>query len=1002
MPTVPVTWLDEQDVNTTQESVQNEPEIIQLANGNILIVWTSASDLGAGFRPGTDLIGRIFTPDGIPIDDEFTINLSFFGDNEQDAEIVALPGGGFLVAFEDNETAITLGTSIRLSTHNAVGFLTGSITIQNDTTNGDPNWSNPQIAYSSTTSVLVAYEETSGGTTSVVGRIYNPTTLVVGAQFSLLPAGGSDPSVTALTNGNYVVVASYGGADPYIAYRIVDATGANILSSTIIPNNATNGYIDLEPTVTALTGGGFAIAYTTLFGTDSDVRINTFNAAGGQLSTAFVGLQPISAQSDLDEPVVIRLTDGSIVVIYDNDADDRMEISRYTLAGVYQGTFVTASITVSSIQAISLADGRFAVTFVNAIGEVSMEIFDTRDAPNAPVGTNNVIAGTIGADTINAADGSTVYAGAGDDFVVSGGSVNGRLGDGNDVFLAGTGAPETVDGGAGTDLLDLTSYTGSYTVNLATGVTSLGDSFTNFESVNTGNGDDVITVAALANGIINGGGGNDIITTNGGDTANGGEGNDFIYAGFGPDNLNGGNGIDTVDTSSFSGTYLLNLATGLTTFGNELMINFENAFGGAGDDTFVGTTGNNQLRGEGGYDYLIGGDGNDSLHGGTGTNTLQGGVGNDDYHIQSGDTTLEAAGEGTDYVFANIASHVLQANVENLTSTFAGSFLGIGNALNNIITGGFARRDDLYGQDGNDVLEDGGGANGFEDTLIGGNGNDIYVVGVRGSSTIELAGQGTDEVRTTFSIYGLQANVENLTATDTAAHDALVGNLLSNIIVGSTAADGIYAREGNDTLRGGTGAANTLLGQEGDDLYIVEAAGDSVVEFAGQGLDTVQTALSVFTLGTNVENLTYTGSGTFTGIGSSDGNMLRGGALGDFLSGLDGNDVVIGGGGADTLLGGNGNDQFRYIGSDAVDTIVGFATGQDKIALLTGAFAQTGTVQFQQGAGVFANTANSTFLYDSTTGIISYDADGNGAGAAIQLASIGAGLTLAAGDFVFV
>ncbi len=470
-------------------------------------------------------------------------------------------------------------------------------------------------------------------------------------------------------------------------------------------------------------------------------------------------------------------------------------------------------------------------------------------------------------------------------------------------------------------------------------------------------------------------------------------------------------GIDTLDYSGNGQTQTIHLnaeafsstggRTGNVTIARGTLI--ENAIGGSGNDTIIGNSANNALTGNNGNDYLLGGGGNDTLAGGAGTNTMQGGIGDDTYILaNAGDSIIELAGEGTDTIQTALAVVTMASQVELMTYTGgAVSFLGLGNAQDNGITGGTGR-DNLYGRDGNDTLNDGGGGVGNEDTLIGGLGDDVYIVGVRGSSTVEAAGEGTDEVRTTFSVYGLQANVENLRATDTAAHDALVGNLLANIIRGSTGADGIYAREGNDTLIGGTGAANTLLGQEGDDTYVVEATGDSVVEFAGQGTDTVTTALSVFTLGTNVENLVYTGSGAFTGIGSSDGNTLTGGLLGDFLSGLDGNDTIIGGSGADTLLGGNGNDQFRYIGADMVDTIVGFTSGQDKIALLASIFTQTGTVQFQQGAGAFANTANSTFLYDSATGIVSYDADGNGAGAAIQLASIGAGLTLAAGDFIFV
>lgn len=425
--------------------------------------------------------------------------------------------------------------------------------------------------------------------------------------------------------------------------------------------------------------------------------------------------------------------------------------------------------------------------------------------------------------------------------------------------------------------------------------------------------------------------------------------------------------------------------------------------GDGGDDIAVGGTGNDEINGGDGADYLIGQDGDDILSGGTGAaNILQGGLGDDIYIVDAvGDSVLEVTGEGHDLVRAGIAVYTLQDNIEDLQSTFAGSFLGIGNALGNTIRGGAGQRDDLYGRDGNDYLDDGGGATGSEDTLIGGTGDDTYFVGVAGSSTVELAGEGTDHVVTDFSIYALQANIENLSAaSDLAEHSALVGNELDNVITAFMGADGLYGREGNDTLIGGSGAANTLLGQQGNDTYVVTAVGDSIIELAGEGIDTVETDLSVFTLPGNVENLTYTGNATFTGIGSTDNNRLTGGAGSDFLSGLDGDDIIIGGGGSDTLLGGSGVDQFRFLGGDDIDTIVGFTSGEDRIALAS-TFPLIGTLQFVQGAGAVATTANSTFLYDSATGIISYDYDGTGSRAATQLASVGTGLTLSIGDFMF-
>lgn len=339
-----------------------------------------------------------------------------------------------------------------------------------------------------------------------------------------------------------------------------------------------------------------------------------------------------------------------------------------------------------------------------------------------------------------------------------------------------------------------------------------------------------------------------------------------------------------------------------------------------------------------------------------------------------------------------------------------------GNAANNTLTGGIGN-DILFGNDGDDTLDGGAGANVLaggagNDTLIvtgagnelyGGTGNDIFIVASRSDTIIEFVGEGTDEVRTTASVYVLAANIENLTLTDNAAHAAIYGNTLDNIIAGGTGYDGLVGDAGNDTIRGGAGAANELIGGTGNDTYVVEAAGDTIVEFANEGTDTVSTALANYTLRTNVENLVYTGAGAFGGVGSADNNAITGGSGADTLSGLDGNDILTGGSGADLLIGGNGADQFRYTGSETggIDRIIDFVAGTDKIALSATGFVRTGTIDFVAGGAPAATSTNSAFLYNVNTGILSYDADGNGAGAAVQLAQLNVGLNLTTADFLF-
>src|SRR5213078_3305109 len=143
--------------------------------------------------------------------------------------------------------------------------------------------------------------------------------------------------------------------------------------------------------------------------------------------------------------------------------------------------------------------------------------------------------------------------------------------------------------------------------------------------------------------------------------------------------------------------------------------------------------------------------------------------------------------------------------------------------------------------------------------------------------------EGIDEVRTALASFTLGANIENLTFTGTGAF-AGTGNALNNVITGGAGNDTLTGGAGDDTLNGGAGS-DTMAGGAGNDVYIVDVATDVVTENANEGTDEVRTALASYTLGTNVENLTYTGAAAFTGTGNTLDNVITGGAGTDNLSG---------------------------------------------------------------------------------------------------------------------
>ncbi len=306
------------------------------------------------------------------------------------------------------------------------------------------------------------------------------------------------------------------------------------------------------------------------------------------------------------------------------------------------------------------------------------------------------------------------------------------------------------------------------------------------------------------------------------------------------------------------------------------------------------------------------------------------------------------------------------------------------NDGNDTVTGGTAR-DLISTGNGNDTLSGGTGA---ANELAGGANDDIYNVSAVGDSVIEGVAQGNDTVNATVSVFILPANVEVLNFTGTGDFVG-IGNASDNVITGGTGVDFLSGGDANDTLVGGSGAANTLVGGLGDDIYAVSTTGDTIVEAVGEGTDTVNTTAGYHMLGANIENLNFTGSGD---------SVLFGNALANTIVGGTGNDIIHGEGGADILTGGAGSDYFFLDGSTGTDTITDFVT-EDNLFLNSAAFVSQGTLQFVTN-GV-ATTTDSTFLFNTTTGLLQFDADGNGAGAAVDVVFLSGSPTITLGDIAF-
>lgn len=337
--------------------------------------------------------------------------------------------------------------------------------------------------------------------------------------------------------------------------------------------------------------------------------------------------------------------------------------------------------------------------------------------------------------------------------------------------------------------------------------------------------------------------------------------------------------------------------------------------------TINGTAGNDTLNGTAASDTINGFAGDDILNGGDGSDILIGGAGAD---ALFGGAGLDYASYSTSAVAMtiNLATGVLTGDGAGDTFDGIEAFIGTGLA---------------------DTFIAGAGA----DNLDGGAGNDIL----------------------SYAASTAAVNVDMTLQTGSGGYAQ--GDTFRNFekVVGSDYDDTLTSRLTGTALEGGAG----------NDTYVVIAA-VTLTEAAGGGDDQVITTSTIYTLGANIERLTFSGTSAFTGTGNALANVITGGSGADTLDGAAGDDTLVGGQGNDLLYGGAGADIMN--GGDGTDTVSYRLSGSVTINLSTG--ASTGDaagdtyISIERFVGSSLNdvliAGNNADIFDGGTGtdIVSY------------------------------
>ena len=570
-----------------------------------------------------------------------------------------------------------------------------------------------------------------------------------------------------------------------------------------------------------------------------------------------------------------------------------------------------------------------------------------------------IINGTTGDETLTGTpQDDTITTFSGNDIV------NADAGD--DLIIIDENGQGTIDGGAGTDTVRITSDSWGYAYydpanNLAYNSTAVGvytisnveiiegygtNGTLNFYLEIGGTGADTLDASipnAQSQSALYGVGGNDTLT--GGSTYTdlfGGNGNDIINmgsgggradGGAGADTITAGAGFDTLDYSQSSAGITIDLQSGAAGIGGDaqgdiISGQFESVFGSNSVDTITGSSNGESIYGLSGDDVINGGDGDDVLIGNGGMDTLTGGNGNDTFQYYEYSFDNAMADTITDFAIGDrIEMQQGDINGTSLVPIFIGTaaFSGVSGEMRYEKTGG--------------------------QTLIH--------LDINGDSTsdqtLTLSNGEFDLLQTNVQSFGFELIIDS-SVSGTSGNDTLNGTVNDDIIFGLAGNDTITTLTGNDTIDAGAdddiiigdeNGTGTIDGGTGTDLFQITFSNGgfgtfyddsisvlNVYNSSGsyqlthveryEALDTSGNATQVTIIGDGTNEVldasaeTFNsvvvygagGNDTITGTGSTGFDQLYGGSGNDLIYGLAGGDILYGGDGDDQLFGGAGDDSF--------------------------------------------------------------------------------------------
>ncbi|TAN64666.1 MAG: calcium-binding protein [Methylobacter sp.] len=390
----------------------------------------------------------------------------------------------------------------------------------------------------------------------------------------------------------------------------------------------------------------------------------------------------------------------------------------------------------------------------------------------------------------------------------------------------------------------------------------------------------------------------------------------------------------------------------------------DNLTGTSGDDIFTATYNDAPT----GYTFGI----SDTLNGGAGTDTLD----IDTNHVDA-ITPIDDYWTGVSHIEKVVIHGGVGAQTITTGLAFEAAFAGNGVDLTTTSDAG-AITLTMGSFTGGATIEM-TSTDGVQTFTSGTGHTTVTATSTAGAQTI--TGPGLDVVTAT-STHGVQTitgeNLTKVTAMSDDGDQTITGSHIFEVNAHTTGAQTITMGAGENIVTAVSPAANNVIATKGgNDTISAETATGNYVIDAGRGNDKVN--------------------------GGSGSDHLTGGAGNDKIHGGAGNDVINGGAGIDKVTGGDGQDTFVLSSKMGFDRITDFSVADDTINIDHSVFTSLSTISADNFVtGSAAADANDFLIYNSNNGHLLYDVDGNGAGAAVDIAIVGAHLALTSADFAAV